>query len=82
MKLLTNNLSKTYRNGVKALDRINHEIGTGMFGLLGPNGAGNKLHKIFNRSLLIVQYTNFLILEDYTMQLAGVDDEPCDILCF
>lgn len=32
MKLLTNNLSKTYRNGVKALDRINLEIGTGMFG--------------------------------------------------
>jgi ABC-type multidrug transport system ATPase subunit len=40
MKLLINNLSKTYRNGVKALDRVNLEIGTGMFGLLGPNGAG------------------------------------------
>ena len=40
MKLSINNLSKTYRNGVKALDRVNLEIGTGMFGLLGPNGAG------------------------------------------
>ena len=40
MKLSINKLSKTYRNGVKALDRVNLEIGTGMFGLLGPNGAG------------------------------------------
>ncbi len=34
------NLSKTYPNGVKALDNINIEISNGMFGLLGPNGAG------------------------------------------
>lgn len=34
------NLSKTYPNGVKALDNINLTIGQGMFGLLGPNGAG------------------------------------------
>jgi ABC-type multidrug transport system ATPase subunit len=33
-------LSKTYANGVKALDRVSLDIGTGMFGLLGPNGAG------------------------------------------
>ncbi len=33
-------LSKTYSNGVKALDNINLEIEKGMFGLLGPNGAG------------------------------------------
>ena len=40
MKLKITNLSKTYKNGVKALDKVNLEIGTGMFGLLGPNGAG------------------------------------------
>lgn len=40
MKLKINNLSKTYKNGVKALDSLNLEIGSGMFGLLGPNGAG------------------------------------------
>jgi ABC-type multidrug transport system ATPase subunit len=40
MKLQINNLSKTYKNGVKALDNLNLEIGAGMFGLLGPNGAG------------------------------------------
>lgn len=40
MKLIIQNLTKTYKNGVKALDNLNLEIGTGMFGLLGPNGAG------------------------------------------
>ena len=40
MKLKINNLSKTYNNGVKALDNLNLEINSGMFGLLGPNGAG------------------------------------------
>lgn len=40
MKLQIKNLSKTYSNGVKALDNLNLEIGSGMFGLLGPNGAG------------------------------------------
>jgi len=34
------NLSKTYSNGVKAINNINLEIENGMFGLLGPNGAG------------------------------------------
>tara|TARA_R110000772_G_scaffold230006_1_gene340815 strand:+ start:71 stop:958 length:888 start_codon:yes stop_codon:yes gene_type:complete len=40
MELVINNLSKTYNNGVKAIDDLNLKIGTGMFGLLGPNGAG------------------------------------------
>ncbi len=38
--LKINNLSKTYPNGVKALDNVNIELENGMFGLLGPNGAG------------------------------------------
>jgi len=33
-------LSKTYPNGVQALQHIDLTIPTGMFGLLGPNGAG------------------------------------------
>ncbi len=33
-------LSKTYSNGVKALNNVNLTISNGMFGLLGPNGAG------------------------------------------
>ncbi len=40
MKLVIKNLTKTYKNGVKAIDDLSLEIGTGMFGLLGPNGAG------------------------------------------
>lgn len=40
MELIISELSKTYNNGVKALDDINLTIGSGMFGLLGPNGAG------------------------------------------
>lgn len=33
-------LTKTYRNGVRALDNVTLDIPNGMFGLLGPNGAG------------------------------------------
>lgn len=40
MNLTINHLSKTYSNGVKAMDSISLQIGAGMFGLLGPNGAG------------------------------------------
>jgi ABC-2 type transport system ATP-binding protein len=40
MELRIRNLSKTYSNGVVALDNITLTIPTGMFGLLGPNGAG------------------------------------------
>jgi ABC-type multidrug transport system ATPase subunit len=34
------NLTKTYRGKVQALNGIDLQIGTGMFGLVGPNGAG------------------------------------------
>ncbi len=33
-------LSKTYPNGVRALDGVTLDVGRGLFGLLGPNGAG------------------------------------------
>ena len=33
-------LSKTYPNGIKAVDDVSLSIPVGMFGLLGPNGAG------------------------------------------
>ena len=38
--LQINNLSKTYPNGVKAINGISLKITNGMFGLLGANGAG------------------------------------------
>jgi ABC-type multidrug transport system ATPase subunit len=40
MNLTVNNLSKTYSNGVQALDNVSLTIPNGLFGLLGPNGAG------------------------------------------
>ena len=40
MELRIRNLSKTYANGVVALDKVTLNIPPGMFGLLGPNGAG------------------------------------------
>ena len=40
MQLTIRNLSKTYPNGVRALDDVSLTIPTGMYGLLGQNGAG------------------------------------------
>jgi ABC-type multidrug transport system ATPase subunit len=40
MELQIRNLSKSYANGVRALNNITLTIPRGMFGLLGPNGAG------------------------------------------
>jgi len=40
LELQIDGLSKTYPNGVRALDGVTLTIPTGMFGLLGPNGAG------------------------------------------
>lgn len=40
MKIEIEGLSKVYPNGKYALQDVNLEIESGMFGLLGPNGAG------------------------------------------
>ncbi len=40
MELRIENLTKTYANGVRALDDVSITIPAGMYGLLGPNGAG------------------------------------------
>jgi ABC-type multidrug transport system ATPase subunit len=40
MQLTISNLSKTYPNGVTALNGVSLTISTGMYGLVGPNGAG------------------------------------------
>ena len=40
MQLHIRGISKTYPNGVRALDNVSLTIPAGMFGLLGPNGAG------------------------------------------
>lgn len=38
--LTIKDLSKTYANGLRALQQVSLDIPVGMFGLLGPNGAG------------------------------------------
>jgi ABC-type multidrug transport system ATPase subunit len=38
--LTISDLTKTYANGVRALDGVTLNIESGLFGLLGPNGAG------------------------------------------
>ena len=43
MELKIQGLSKTYPNGVKALDAVSLTIPHGMYGLLGPNGAGKSI---------------------------------------
>ena len=40
MKITIENLTKIYPNGNKAIENVNLEIESGIFGLLGPNGAG------------------------------------------
>ena len=40
IELRIQNLTKTYKNGVKALDGVSLVIPRGLYGLLGPNGAG------------------------------------------
>lgn len=40
MQLDIQSISKTYSNGVEALQGVDLKLSAGMFGLLGPNGAG------------------------------------------
>jgi ABC-2 type transport system ATP-binding protein len=40
VQLKISNLSKTYSNGVKAINNLSLTVNKGMFGLVGPNGAG------------------------------------------
>jgi ABC-2 type transport system ATP-binding protein len=40
LELRIENLSKTYSNGLRALQNVSLTIPRGMYGLLGPNGAG------------------------------------------
>jgi len=65
MELLINGLSKTYGNGVKALDNVSLTIPTGMFGLLGPNGAG--------KSTLMRILATLQEADSGTAMLGGID---------
>ena len=63
MQLQIESLSKTYPNGVKALQEINMNISNGLFGLLGPNGAG--------KSTLLKVLSGAHLADEGTMSLHG-----------
>lgn len=65
MPLKISNLSKTYPNGVRALDNVTLTVPQGMFGLLGPNGAG--------KSTLIRTLATLQEADSGSIDLDGVD---------
>lgn len=65
MELRIQNLSKTYANGVKALDDVTLTIPQGMYGLLGQNGAG--------KSTLMRTIATLQEADGGTVQLGDVD---------
>lgn len=65
MQLAVSNLTKVYSNGVRAIDNLSLEIGTGMFGLLGPNGAG--------KSTLMRTIATLQLPDSGTITFRGID---------
>lgn len=58
-------LSKTYDNGVHALNNVNLTVPKGMFGLLGPNGAG--------KSSLMRTISTLQEADEGTIEFDGID---------
>ncbi|NJC36579.1 ABC-type multidrug transport system ATPase subunit [Xanthomonas arboricola] len=65
-------LSKTYANGVHALQGVTLDIPRGMFGLLGPNGAGKSS---LMRTLATLQEP-----DSGSVSLTGTDGSSIDVL--
>lgn len=65
MSIEIRDLTKTYRYGVHALDRVSLDFGTGMIGLLGANGAG--------KTTLIRILTSVLRPTSGEVHVAGLD---------
>lgn len=59
------NITKTYRGHITALDGIDLDIGTGMFGLLGANGAG--------KTTLLRVLAGILAADSGTIRIDGHD---------
>ena len=70
--LTIRNLSKTYANGVHALNDVALDIPRGMFGLLGPNGAG--------KSSLMRTLATLQEADSGAVTLEGVDGKSIDVL--
>ena len=65
MELELKGVTKTYPNGVKALDDVTLTIPHGMFGLLGPNGAG--------KSSLMRSLATLQAIDSGTMRFGDID---------
>lgn len=63
--LRLNSVTKTYANGVRALDGVTLSIPKGLFGLLGPNGAG--------KSSLMRTLATLQTVDEGTIHFAGMD---------
>ncbi len=72
MHLSIRNISKTYPNGVRALDDVTLTIPPGMFGLLGPNGAG--------KSTLMRMIATLQDPDAGSIHLTGPEGTPLDVL--
>lgn len=72
MELQIQNLSKTYPNGVHALNTVTLTIPRGMFGLLGPNGAG--------KSTLMRTIATLQQPDSGTILLTAPEGAPIDVL--
>lgn len=70
--LTIRNLSKTYANGVHALNDVTLDIPRGMFGLLGPNGAG--------KSSLMRTLATLQEADSGTATLEGADGAGINVL--
>ena len=70
--LAIRNLSKTYANGVHALNDVSLDIPRGMFGLLGPNGAG--------KSSLMRTLATLQEADAGSATLEGANGESIDVL--
>lgn len=77
MELSITNLSKTYSNGVKALQNVSLSIQKGMFGLLGPNGAGKST---LMRTLATLQAADTGSVQFGSLNLLEEKDEVRKIL--
>lgn len=78
MNLLIENLTKTYSNGVRALNGVSLTIEPGLFGLLGPNGAGKSS---LMRTIATLQSPDAgrVVLQDVNGQDIDVVRQPDDL---
>jgi ABC-type multidrug transport system ATPase subunit len=72
LQLSIRNISKTYPNGVRALEDVTLTIPPGMFGLLGPNGAG--------KSTLMRTIATLQDPDAGSIHLTGPEGTPLDVL--